>query len=680
MDPVQGYGHSYIPQPPLPIPSGGVPQIPGMQYAPPPPPPPFPYHAPQYPYPARAAGIPSQGPGSGLPAQGAGLGLAAGFFNPWEPPPTPVQPPADNDLQKRIDKLVEYACKNGPQFEALMKDKQKENPLYAFLFGAEGHEYYRYKLWQTLNPVGNNPPLAPAVVPNFNPALAGLSAPQSGPLAPGLNPSLNPAFVSPLKPALSAAPPAGPPNVPIVPIVPNAYYEQPPHHPQPFYDQFQHESYGGVKFPPAPVLPHSGPLPLDVAADLKGILDNLTGTKESIKAAKSWFMQRTAYGPAMVEILKDRVLAMDDVDRQLHIIYLANDILFNSLRHRTNMLELDSESLAFKPALGTMLAAIYHNPKGMAMNQDRLRKILQFWGAKEVYDMDTINVLEGEMVAGPPPSVAPSIKPPSAAPFQYGSQWQQPEQASQPPPIAPPQPPEQPQSTFQAPTQFYGANVQFNPSNPGQQQFLATSIPSLYPSMTGPPFLAPLPAPVPVQTPPLAALPTPVRPADQNAYPLFPPGLIPGMVRKMQIGSGVPYSPLSPLDIPTVIPPSTAAESYILERVTKFFKEIGEVDPLEGQVTANDSKSLGEDVDEESARDGGARIPPPNSMQIDPETGSMPDGSLEHRPGMTGSGRLGLGASADPNEASQYDDVYSSYRKQRSTNYHTILSARAAAR
>lgn len=352
-----------------------------------------------------------------------------------------------------------------------------------------------------------------------------------------------------------------------------------------------------------------------------------------------------------------------------------------SLQHRTNLKELDPEALAFKPALGIMLAAIFHNPKDMAMNQDRLQKILQFWGAKEVYDMDTINTLEGEMVAGLPPVAAPTMKLPSAVPFQYGNQWQQPEAAVQPPTNPPPQQqqPEPPQSTFQATPQFYGANVQFNPANPAQQ-FLANSIPSLYPALSGPPFLAPLPAPVPLQTPPLAALPTPVRPsADQNAYPLFPPGLIPGMVRKMQIGSGVPYSPLSPLDIPTVIPPSTTTESYILERVTKFFKDIGEVDPLEGKV-AGDAKHHDDEGDEESGREGGARIPPPNSMQIDPETGTLPDGSLEHRPGMTGSGRLGLGASADPNEASQYDDVYSSYRKQRSTNYHTILSARAAAR
>lgn len=58
---------------------------------------------------------------------------------------------------------------------------------------------------------------------------------------------------------------------------------------------------------------------------------DFTGTKESIKGAKTWFMQRSAYGPAIVEVLKDRVLSMDEVDRQLPIIYLANDILFNRL-------------------------------------------------------------------------------------------------------------------------------------------------------------------------------------------------------------------------------------------------------------------------------------------------------------------------------------------------------------
>lgn len=165
-------------------------------------------------------------------------------------------------------------------------------------------------------------------------------------------------------------------------------------------------------------------------------------------------------------------------------------------------------------------------------------------------------------------------------------------------------------------------------------------------------------------------------------YPLFPPGLIPGMVRKMQIGSGVPYSPLSPLDIPTIIPPSTVPASEILDRVSKFFKEIGEVNPSEGPMKSSQSNQDDDYEDdvyerEKAARKGGACIPPPSNLQVDPETGMYPDGSVDRK---GGSGRLGLGAMANPNEVSQYDDVYNSYRKQRSTSYHSSMSARASTR
>ena len=38
-------------------------------------------------------------------------------------------------------------AKNGPEFEVMIREKQEDNPAYSFLFGGEGHNYYRYKLW-----------------------------------------------------------------------------------------------------------------------------------------------------------------------------------------------------------------------------------------------------------------------------------------------------------------------------------------------------------------------------------------------------------------------------------------------------------------------------------------------------------------------------------------------------
>lgn len=109
------------------------------------------------------------------------------------------------------------------------------------------------------------------------------------------------------------------------PQFPPFYDQQHPH--RPFLGQGRGEYEGAAGGKPFKGL--SGPLPSDVAVELGGVLNNLTGTKESIKGAKMWFMQRSPFAPALAEALRDRVLALEDSERQLHIVYLANDILFD---------------------------------------------------------------------------------------------------------------------------------------------------------------------------------------------------------------------------------------------------------------------------------------------------------------------------------------------------------------
>ncbi|KAK3019889.1 hypothetical protein RJ639_002938 [Escallonia herrerae] len=616
--------------------------------------------------------------------------MPSSFLGPYEsPPPTP--PPSDPELQKCIDKLVEYAAKNGPEFEAMIREKQKNNPVYSFLFGGEGHNYYRYKLW-----LSTRPPAGP-----FNPGF---------PSSPMLHPPPNP---------MMTPPPLNGPQLNASPAAPQMH--QPPF--PPFYEQQHHQSFVGHGLSDYDQSSRnfkglSGPLPSDVAMELNNVLNNLTGTKESIKGAKIWFMQRSPFAPALAEALKERVIALDDSERQLHIIYLANDILFdrtpmqsqskgleeavrmlalaleeqkilsavmlphnldrNNLQRRINPHDLDNEALAFKPVLGSMLARIYHNPQNKEENQLRLQKILQFWASKEVYDNDAIRGLDNEMMGGPPTTSfhgsqnelsAISTDPLAVAglPLQASNRnalhWQQ-DKASLVPNLL-----DQEHADKQIP-----------------------SISAIPPSLSAPQFLpnsGGYAGSIPMPSAPLANQPPPgphVLPAPPAAntgeklppYPLFPPGLIPGMVRKMQIGSGVPYSPMSPLDIPTVIPPSSVSQSEILGRVSKFYREIGELNPCEGPISADSDDPDDEYVREPLVRKGGACIPPPPNLQVDPETGTYPDGSVERIPGASSSGRLGLGATANPNEASQYDDVYSSYRKQRSTNYHSSMSARAS--
>ncbi|POO03861.1 RNA polymerase II-binding domain containing protein [Trema orientale] len=656
----QGFGYPpqqqfHGPAPPFLPPHPSVQQFPYQvhPHAPPPPPPQVHPHAPP-PHP-HLLHLQQQQPPQGFPPHLGPPHVPPPFHGPYDAgaaaAPPPAAPPSDPELHKRVDKLAEYAAKNGPEFEAMIREKQQDNPDYGFLFGGEGHGYYRYKLWLcTRGPGGSfNSPFPPSSMHMMRPPP---------------NPMLSPSH-------LNGPPIMGAPQM----HQPPYFYEQQLQHPQSFgvygrpdYDQSS-KPFKGL----------SGPLPSDVAVELNNVLITLNGTKESIKGAKFWFMQRSIFAPALAEALRDRVFSVDDSERQLHIIYLANDILFESVHRRTGD-DLDNEALAFKPVLGSMLARIYHNPQIMEENQSKLQQLLQLWASNNIYDPDTINALRNEMIGG---ESANSFAGPSAAAsadLAAGlsqqtvnhslSQWQ----------------PERPSSISGLGDQEHDKHAvpgQAMPSLVASQQFLPNSVP---PGA----FAGSIPLTASVQPASQQAAPhlLPGQTATSGEkvppYPLFPPGLIPGMVRKMQIGSGVPYSSMSPLDIPTAIPSSTVSQSEILERVSKFFKEIGEVNPSEGPLKSD----AGDDDDEyereyeraSPVRKGGACIPPPPNLQVDPETGTYADGSVDRKPGFGSSGRLGLGATANPNEASQYDDVYTSYRKQRSTNYHSSMSARAGAR
>ncbi|XP_057331002.1 calcium homeostasis endoplasmic reticulum protein isoform X2 [Microplitis mediator] len=56
------------------------------------------------------------------------------------------QAPSDIELRNIIDKLAQFVARNGPEFEQMTKNKQKDNPKFSFLFGGEYFNYYQYKV------------------------------------------------------------------------------------------------------------------------------------------------------------------------------------------------------------------------------------------------------------------------------------------------------------------------------------------------------------------------------------------------------------------------------------------------------------------------------------------------------------------------------------------------------
>jgi len=62
---------------------------------------------------------------------------------------------ADLELKNIIDKLANFVARNGPEFEQMTKQKQKDNPKFSFLFCGEHYNYYQHRV--TTEQTGKNP-------------------------------------------------------------------------------------------------------------------------------------------------------------------------------------------------------------------------------------------------------------------------------------------------------------------------------------------------------------------------------------------------------------------------------------------------------------------------------------------------------------------------------------------
>ena len=84
----------------------------------------------------------------------------SGGLPPPPPPPPPPQvttsdagsiciptlPPNDEEIKTRIDKLVSYVARNGIAFIDVVKNKEKDNPQFSFLFDGDHSMYFQWRL------------------------------------------------------------------------------------------------------------------------------------------------------------------------------------------------------------------------------------------------------------------------------------------------------------------------------------------------------------------------------------------------------------------------------------------------------------------------------------------------------------------------------------------------------
>ncbi len=69
---------------------------------------------------------------------------------------------------------------------------------------------------------------------------------------------------------------------------------------------------------------------IDCVSRLLAGTDVLRALQESIHQSQAWFMACVSHAPGMARMMAEHIRGCPDYARQLHTIYLANDILLKS--------------------------------------------------------------------------------------------------------------------------------------------------------------------------------------------------------------------------------------------------------------------------------------------------------------------------------------------------------------
>jgi hypothetical protein len=303
----------------------------------------------------------------------------------------------DLEDQKIIDKFTEYLVRNGPDFEAKLREKEKNNPKFAFLFGGENSDYFLWKksFLQSLH------------LPSAS------SQEQQHPFFPSPTPQYQ---------------------------YPPHSYEKPPPIPYPTANAFPVDPYSSQPF--LQVYPNN-----PEEQELVHLLEQLSGSTESIKEGKNWILQRPQMASDISLLLRSRMQFLTDPQKRIHLLYLINDVLYHAMKAKENSSEMDEFTKAMLPHLGPTLQVAYQADPS-EQNRDKIAKVVSLWGKRNIFDDQTVAHLEKAMHDPklPSPLLPSPILPPNVPPQSMNPGWTIP--ASTPPYIMqqpvfipPPQPP-----------------------------------------------------------------------------------------------------------------------------------------------------------------------------------------------------------------------------------------------
>uniref|UniRef100_A0A668AGX3 Calcium homeostasis endoplasmic reticulum protein n=1 Tax=Myripristis murdjan TaxID=586833 RepID=A0A668AGX3_9TELE len=273
------------------------------------------------------------------------------------------KPPEDQELRNVIDKLAQFVARNGPEFEKMTMEKQKDNPKFSFLFGGEYFGYYKCKLAIEQQQHMYNPGAKDVV------------------------------DVPPPPMSIIAPPPIPPPATPSIDELIQQSQWNLQQQEQHLLTLRQEQVTAAISLAMEQQMQK---LLLETQLDITEF-DNLlqpiidTCTKDAISAGKNW-MFTNAKTPQHCELmtshLRNRITADSaHFELRLHLIYLTNDVLHHCQRKQQRDL-LAALQKVVVPIYCTSFLAVEED------KQQKITRLLQLWEKNGYFDEVTIQQLQ----------------------------------------------------------------------------------------------------------------------------------------------------------------------------------------------------------------------------------------------------------------------------------------------
>ncbi|XP_018095302.1 calcium homeostasis endoplasmic reticulum protein S homeolog isoform X1 [Xenopus laevis] len=277
-------------------------------------------------------------------------------------------PPEDQELRNVIDKLAQFVARNGPEFEKMTMEKQKDNLKFSFLFGGEYFNYYRCKLAMEQQQ---------------------LLYKQGQDLEPKAQISTIPPPTLPLPPALEPPPQGAPPIEDLIQQSQWNFQQQEQQLLSLRQEQITAAVAHAVEQQMQKLQEETQLDPTEFDNLLQPIID--TCTKDAISVGKNW-MFSNAKSPQHCELMAGHLCNHITAEGacfelRLHLIYLINDVLHHCQRKQARDL-LAALQKVVVPIYCTSFLAVEED------KQQKIARLLLLWEKNGYFDEATIQQLQ----------------------------------------------------------------------------------------------------------------------------------------------------------------------------------------------------------------------------------------------------------------------------------------------